>query len=160
MNKDLYKQKITDAAYNAVDDAFSQTGVLTEESVPLEFIALARKSLKKYFSSESSEPFVQLQDVMPNPEAMPDVMLNMAGRVSADEGYEIVDMFDMMPDEDRGNLLDIFIKIPPEDRRVGNIPDLPFSLSEMRPSLPKAVFSDERMDMMEDAIAGVVGNGN
>jgi len=158
MNKDLYKQKIADAAYNAVDDVFFQTGSLTEQEVPLEFVALARESLKKYFSSEGSEPFVELQDVMPNPEAMPDVMLNMAGRMSGDGGYEIFDKFEMLPEEDRGDLLNIFIKIPAEDRRVGNIPDLPFNFSEARPSLPNAILSDERMDMMEEAIAGVMGN--
>ena len=54
--------------------------------------------------------------------------------------------------EASGNLLDIDIKLPALDRLAGNIPDMNMNFFTSRPTLPKAVLSDNRVKQMQTAI--------
>jgi len=150
-----YEQGFAIAAYNTVDDVFKTTGKLTEENVPLEFIAIAREGFRKFFAENSASTVADFTELdIPDKEAMPDVMRYIAGVQTKQGGYKLFDKFQIGASEGQqmGKLLDIDITIPPADNRVGDIPDMDATITNDNARLPVAILSNTRLDQMQSAI--------
>lgn len=153
---ELYQASFLDGIYNSVEDIFQSTGKITTDDVPLEFIALAREKIANFFAANPQAETAGFVDMeMPDFENMPDIMTFFEAAPTEDGGFQIYDklktvMGDMA--ETSGNLLDIDIKLPAFDRLAGNIPDMNMNFFTSRPTLPKAILSDDRVEQMKTAI--------
>ena len=154
-----YDEGFAIAAYNTVANVFSSKGELRAEDLPLEFIAIAREGLNKFFSENSSATVADFTEIeMPDKEAMPSVMNYIAARQTPQGGYQLFDKLSLS--DEPADLLDIDVVIPPEDRRAGNIPDLPSVITAPNPTLPNAILSNSRLDQMQSAIQKRFSNGD
>ena len=157
-----YEQGFAIAAYNTIDNIFSTTGELRTEDLPLEFIAIAREGFNKFFAENKSATVADFTELdIPDKEAMPSVMDYIAGRQTPNGGYKLFDKLSLPGGGIDGlQPLDIDIDIPPADRRVGNIPDIPAVITAPNPTLPTAILSDTRLNQMQQAIQSRFSNGN
>ena len=151
-----YDNGFLKSAYNTIENKFAQTGKLTVDDLPLEFIALAREKIANFFAANpeaQTAGFVEME--MPDYEDMPDIMTFFEAAPTEDGGFQIFDklkttMGNMA--ETSGNLLDIDIKLPSVDRLVGNIPDINIGMPTFNSPLPVSILSDDRVEQMKSAI--------
>jgi len=145
-----YSGVFLDSVYNSVEDAFARTGSLSQQNVPLEFIAFVREALNKYFSENPSEDIAFFDELeLPEMDKIPAVMTQMAARRSG-QGYRVIDAYDAIGSDDVK--LDIDITIPPEDQLYGEIADAPYDMNSEYPKFPTAIVSDERVGMMNQTL--------
>ena len=151
-----YDNGFLKSAYNTIENKFAQTGKLTVDDLPLEFIALAREKIANFFAANPEAQTAGFVDMeMPDFEDMPDIMTFFEAEPTEDGGFQIFDklkttMGNMA--ETSGNLLDIDIKLPAFDRLVGNIPDINIGMPTFNSSLPVSILSDDRVEQMKSAI--------
>jgi len=151
-----YDNGFLKSAYNTIQDKFAQTGKLSVDDLPLEFIALAREKIANFFAANPEAQTAGFLDMeMPEVEDMPDIMTLFEAAPTEDGGFQIYDelkrtLGDVA--ESSGNLLDIDIQLPAIDRLVGNIPDINIGMPTFNSSLPVSILSDDRMTQMKEAI--------
>lgn len=148
--QNLSEQKFVEGIYRSVDKNYLNKGSLTENNVPLQFLALVKAGIKKFLDKNPESVTAPLDDLdLPSFGGVPDLVKNMAFEVTPD-GYRIVDRASI--EDPTSQQLDIDISIPKEFDRLGNILDFPVNLDAEKVTFPNAMLSDE---MLDDTMAKV-----
>ena len=159
-----YASNVFRGIYNTISNTFNSLGEIKTDDVPLEFMIAAREKLDNFFSANQDASVVSFDELgMPDVEEMPSVMQYFAARQTRDGGYQIFDKFKVFAEDTGGALgpmLDIDIKVPPADRVIGNIPDIPVDLGVRNPTLPNALLSNERLQQATTTIKDRIYNRN
>ena len=134
---------VVQAAYTTVMDNFMTSGTSSEESVPLEFLAILKEAVDRYIASNPGVDEVPLAAVdFPMMEAVPEFIPYLTATVADGGGYSI-------GSEEEG-FEDIDYYIPPKFQRFGEFFDEEPDLDSGR--LPLGELSDSSLDLAESTI--------
>ena len=134
---------VVQAAYTTVMDNFMTSGTSSEESVPLEFLAILKEGIDRYMASSPGVDEVSLAAVdLPMMEAVPEFLPYLTATVTDGGGYSI-------RSEEEG-FEDIDYYIPPKFQRFGEFFDEEPDLDSGR--LPLGELSDSSLDLAESTV--------
>lgn len=143
MPSEEYQAKFAKAAYDTAMDNFAYDGYISEENVPLEFTAILKEGVDRYFinNPESTEAPLALID-FPSPSSFPS-MFNAFVAVKDQRGGYFIGS-DSIPDYS--------FAIPPSFDRYGFIVETRPDMTEERPTLPTGYIGDGRLDNALEAV--------
>ena len=134
---------VVQAAYTTVMDNFMTSGVSSEDSVPLEFLAIIKEGVDRHIASNPGVDEVPLAAVdFPMMEAVPEFIPYLTATVTDGGGYSI-------RSEEEG-FEDIDYYIPPKFQRFGEFFDEEPDLDSGR--LPLGELSDGSLDLAERTV--------
>jgi hypothetical protein len=134
---------VVQAAYTTVMDNFMTSGTSSEESVPLEFLAIIKEGIDRHMASSPGVDEVPLAAVdFPMMEAVPEFIPYLTATVTDGGGYSI-------RSEEEG-FEDIDYYIPPKFQRFGEFFDEEPDLDSGR--LPLGELSDSSLDLAESTV--------
>lgn len=134
---------VVQAAYTTVMDNFMTSGVSSEDSVPLEFLAILKEGVDKHMAENPGIDEVSLAAVdLPQMELVPEFIPYLTAQITDGGGYSI-------RSEEEG-FEDIDYYIPPKFQRFGEFFDEEPDLDSGR--LPLGELSDSSLDLAEKTV--------
>jgi hypothetical protein len=138
-----YQEKFAKAAYDTAMDNFMYDGYISEENAPLEFTAILKEGIDRYFANnpDAEEASLALID-FPSPSSFPPFFNAFVAVKNQQGGYFVGS--DSIPDYS--------FAIPPSFERFGFIVESRPDMTVERPTLPTGYIGDGRLDNALEAV--------
>lgn len=138
-----YQEKFAKAAYDTAMDNFVYDGYISEENVPLEFTAILKEGVDRYFAGnpDAEEAPLALID-FPSSSSFPPLFDSFVAVKNQQGGYFIGS--DSIPEYS--------FAVPASFERFGFIVESRPDMTEERPTLPTGYIGDGRLDNALEAV--------